>query len=98
MEVTFAHVDLEELYYTAGFTMGLSDTLVRAYRKMMGSISAAADERDLRNTPGYHFERLKGARSHQHSLRLNRQFRLIIELKGKGTGKQVHIIGIEDYH
>jgi proteic killer suppression protein len=45
-----------------------------------------------------HFEKLKGARSHQHSMRLNAQYRLIVELHGKGQEKVVYVVGIEDYH
>jgi toxin HigB-1 len=45
-----------------------------------------------------HFEKLKGSRDHQHSMRLNDQWRLIVELDGKAPNKTVVVIGIEDYH
>lgn len=45
-----------------------------------------------------HCEKLKGDRSHQHSIRLNDQWRLIFELEGKGAAKVVAIVSIEDYH
>jgi toxin HigB-1 len=44
-----------------------------------------------------HDERLKGNRKHQRSLRLNRQFRLVLELQ-QVPDKTVVIVSIEDYH
>jgi proteic killer suppression protein len=58
---------------------------------------AAADERDLYGLKSLHYEKLKGDRSHQRSLRLNQQFRLIVELE-RHNGKTVAIIEIVDYH
>ena len=46
----------------------------------------------------WHLERLKGNRKHQHSIRLNRQWRLIVEFTGKGANTEIVIVGIEDYH
>jgi proteic killer suppression protein len=45
-----------------------------------------------------HFEKLKGARRHQHSLRINDQFRLILEIVRIDGTKRIKIIKIEDYH
>jgi len=45
-----------------------------------------------------HFEKPKGARSHQRSMRLNKQWRLILELEQTKEGKTVVIIEIEDPH
>ncbi len=47
-------------------------------------------------TPG--FERLKGRRRHQRSLRLNRQFRLIVEVEARPGGNLIALKSIEDYH
>ena len=44
------------------------------------------------------FEKLKGARAHQRSIRLNDQWRLILEIEGKGDSKAIVIVSIEDYH
>lgn len=35
---------------------------------------------------------------HQHSMRLNDQWRLIFELEGKKAAKVIAIVAIEDYH
>lgn len=98
MEVQFANADLDRLETAPSFRMGFPPALVIAYRKRLQFIRAALDERDFRAWKGLHFERLEGKRQHQYSMRLNDQFRLIVEFVDTGSGKQVRIIGVEDYH
>jgi toxin HigB-1 len=43
------------------------------------------------------YEKLRG-REGQYSMRLNDQWRLIVELHGEPPRKTVFIVGIEDYH
>jgi proteic killer suppression protein len=64
----------------------------------MQAIRAAHDERDLYQSRGLGFEKLKGKRSHQCSVRLNKQWRLILDLKDGEKLKCARIIAIEDYH
>jgi len=61
-------------------------------------IRQAQDERDLRAWASLHFEKLKGARSHQHSIKLNDQWRLILEFEGEAPSKTLALVAIEDYH
>jgi toxin HigB-1 len=98
MDVQFDDDDLARVARDKKVTGGWSPGIVKAFRKVVGFIIAADDERDFYGMRSMHFERLSGARKHQHSLRINNQYRLIIELGGKGRTKIVHIIGIEDYH
>ena len=63
----------------------------------MSAIAAARDERDLYALKGFHFEKLKG-RSGERSLRLNKQWRLIISVGEDEEGSYLLIIDIEDYH
>lgn len=98
MEVEFKDADLDRLETDAKFTGGYAAALVKAYRKRLGAIRAARDARDFYNHKGNHFEKLQGSRAHQHSMRLNAQWRLILELHAKGNEKVVHVVGIEDYH
>ncbi|MCB0024442.1 MAG: type II toxin-antitoxin system RelE/ParE family toxin [Caldilinea sp.] len=44
------------------------------------------------------YEALRGQRSHQHSLRLNKQWRLIVERQTDDDGRLLWIVAIEDYH
>ena len=98
MDVEFGDRDLDRLETDATFTMDLDQALVKAYRMRMQVIRNAPDERDFYKLKSWHFEKLDGKRHYQHSIRLNDQFRLIIEFVGTGRDKCVRIVGIEDYH
>ncbi len=77
---------------------GFPHEVIKAYRKRLIAIQAAKDENDLRAVKGNHFEKLQGSRSHQYSLRLNDQWRLIVEVEGSNPQKTILVVGIEDYH
>jgi toxin HigB-1 len=98
MDVEFDDPSLDDLEInpTAGAEWG--QTVVRGFRKVMQAIRNASDERDLYAMRGLRFEKLLGKRQHQHSLRINEQWRLIVELRGKGNSKKVTVVCIEDYH
>ena len=98
MEPRFRTKDLDRFEVDAGFDGGFARDLVRAYRKRLRAIRGATDERDLRAVKGNRFERLKGKRAHQHSMRLNDQWRLIIEITKDNPDNVVEIVSIEDYH
>ncbi len=72
--------------------------IARAFRKVMGLIRAADDERDLRAFKSLRLEKLAGDRAGQHSLRLNRQSRLIVVFQNDAQGRFVVVIEIVDYH
>jgi len=97
MEVLFSNDDLEKLEWDANFTARLPQAVVRSYREAMQHIRAAVDERDLRY-PGFHLEKLRGKRRGQHSMMLNDQYRLIIELPRRSEKKTIRVIEVTDYH
>ena len=97
MDVTFADDRLDRLETDPAYTMGLSEALVKKYRMRMQSIRAARDERDFYAQVAMRYEKLKGKRKHQRSMRLNDQFRLILEITDEDE-KRIRIVGIEDYH
>ena len=98
MDVYFADDDLDRLEVEAGFTAGRSPAIVKAFRKRMQMIRAAVDEREFYKWRSLNFERLKGSRKHQWSMRLNDQFRLVVEIGRGSSTKSLRIICIEDYH
>jgi len=98
MEVLFADPKLERLESNREVETAWSPAVVSAFRKRLWLVRQAVDERDFRNLKSLHFEKLKGKRSHQHSMRLNDQYRLVVEIKQAGSHKQVTVISIEDYH
>jgi proteic killer suppression protein len=98
MKVRFASGPLERLETDPGYAAGYSAEVVRLYRKRMNFVRQAIDERDLYAMKSLHFEKLKGARSEDRSIRLNNQWRLILRFEGQGSDKTVVIVSIEDYH
>ncbi len=98
MEVRFGDKVLDRLETDPKFDGGYPQEVVKMFRKRMQAIRAAEDERAFYALKSLHFERLKGARSNQHSMRLNDQWRLVMEIEGVGTDKIVLVISIEDYH
>jgi toxin HigB-1 len=98
MDVEFDDEDLDRLEVDASFTAGFSQEIVSAYRKRMQQIRAAPDERVFYSLKSLHFEKLKGDRDGQHSMRLNSQWRLVIEIRGNHPCKVIGIVEIVDYH
>ena len=98
MEVAFVDADLDRLETDAKNTAGHSQEIVRAFRKRMQQIRAFRDERDFLAVRSLNFEKLKGNREGQHSIRLNLQWRLILEIRGDHPCKVIGIIEIVDYH
>lgn len=81
-----------------GFNGGFDAALVEMFRRRMQLIRDAPDEREFRSLKSLHFEKLKGDRKHQHSMRLNARFRLILVIEKEPPGNTVIVIAIEDYH
>jgi proteic killer suppression protein len=71
--------------------------VIRAYRKKHQLIEAAVDERDLRAIRSLRLKQLNGDREGTSSIRLNDQFRLILNFKNEGERVAV-ILELVDYH
>lgn len=100
MDVEFADPELARLAKEKEFTRELPREAVKGFRKAVQSIRAAKDERDLYRG-GLRMEKLKGDYEGKHSVRLNKQWRLIIQLVEKelaGSGNKAVLLNIEDYH
>jgi toxin HigB-1 len=98
MDVTFKDQSLDRLETDAGYSGGFGNAIVKAYRKAMQHIRAATDERTFYARRSFRFEKLQGRREGQCSMRLNDQWRLIVELQTKGAKRIVHVVEIADYH
>ena len=89
----FAHPDTEALYKDGKcFAKGQSIEAV-ALRKL-DMLDAAVKLSDLRSPPGNRLEALKGDRKGQHSIRINRQWRICFRWTANGP-EDVEIV---DYH
>jgi proteic killer suppression protein len=98
MDVRFQDATLARLETDPDFLGGWSPAIVKAFRKRMNFIRQAANERDLHAWRSLNVEKLKGDRSHENSMRLNDQWRLIFGLESGSEQKTLVIIAIEDYH
>jgi proteic killer suppression protein len=98
MQVEFDDPELDRLEVDPTFDGGFAAEIVRGFRKVVQIVRAALDERDLYRVRGLRFEKLKGKRKHQHSLRINDQWRVIVGLRGEGSVKRVGVVEIADYH
>ena len=99
MRVRFADKRLERMY-THGegadqYPAGLTDVYLRRIRH----IESANDERDLRVPKSVHYERLKGKQwVGKDSMRLNKQWRLILSIENDQQGKFVQIHEINNHY
>lgn len=98
MDVEFEDDGLRKLEANAKYTGGWDAAIVKAYRKRLQLIRAAIDERPFYALKSLHYEKLKGDREGQNSMRLNDQWRLILKIRVDDAGKTVVVISIADYH
>ncbi len=101
MDINFLDFDLDRLETDLGFNCNgkFSTAIIRAYRMRIQAIRAARDgARSLRLQVLEIGEKLDGNRSHQRSIRLNDQWRLIVEIQKGNPLNTMVIVAIEDYH
>lgn len=98
MDVRHIDAGLKRLEEDPTYTHGLDAALVTVFRMRLQFIRAATDERAFYAMKSLHYEKLKGARSGQRSMRLNKQWRLILQIAEDDQGKQVVVVEIADYH
>ena len=73
---------------------GFPADLVKRSVAMLNVLDAAVELDDIRSPPGNRLEKLSGDRAGQHSVRVNKQFRICFVWTDKGPD-EVEII---DYH
>jgi len=98
LEVEFKDAALQRVESDINAQCGQGQVVTNDFRRRMQQIRAAADERDFYAIKSLHFEKLQGKRDHQRSMRINDQWRLIVEIVGEAPKKKIRVIGIEDYH
>jgi proteic killer suppression protein len=98
VDVAFEDPQLQKLEKDKSLDGGYSPGVAKAFRKRIWLIRNAPDEREFHAMRSLNFEKLKGNRSDQYSMRLNDQWRLTMSFDGKAPHKTVVVLGIEDYH
>jgi len=89
---SFKDADTKELFET-GFNKRWANIQAAAVRKL-DQIETAIHLSDLRVPPGNRLEPLKSDRVGQHSIRINKQYRICFVWKVDGA----HEVEIADYH
>ena len=98
MDVRFRDEALDRLETDPNFTGGFPAAVVRRYRMRLQAIRSAVDERDLYAFSSWRFKKMQGDRSHQRSIRLNDQWRLIVQIEKAKPSNVIVIVSVEDYH
>jgi toxin HigB-1 len=98
MEVEFEDTRLALIETELAAQTKLPVAVIQSARRKLNAIRAAPDERTLRNWKSLHYEKLKGNRDDQRSIRLNNQWRLVFRLDERCSPQRVTVISIEDYH
>jgi proteic killer suppression protein len=98
MEVVFADAALALIETDQAGKTRLSVAIIKSARRKLTIFRAAPDERSLRNWKSLNYEKLKGGRDGQRSVRLNDQFRMVFTLDDGTKPPTITILSIEDYH
>ena len=72
--------------------------VVKGYRKVVDFIRAARDERDLWSMRSLNFEKLKGGQAASALNAINKQWRLILEIKPGEPKNTIVIVEISDHY
>lgn len=98
MRVVFADEELALIETDQAGSTRLGVAVIKSARRKLTILRAAVDDRSLRNWKSLHYEKLRGDREGQRSIRLNIQFRMVFELDEETDPQTVTILSIEDYH
>lgn len=98
MEVQFCDKNLALVETDHAAETQLPISVINSLRQKLVVIRAAPDERTLRNWKSLHYEKLKGDRSDQRSIRINNQWRLVFTIETETKPNKITVFGVEDYH
>lgn len=79
-------------------TSGAPLEIIERLRSRLIFLRAAPDERSIRNFKSLHYEKLKGDRDGQRSIRLNKKWRLIFTIDDSRNPSKITVLKVEDYH
>ena len=98
MRVVFLDKKLEALYTHEKGAHRVDPAVLEAFFEVVAAVQAAKDPQDLRALKSLHYEKLKGDRKRDRSLRLHKAWRLIVREQRDGQGIYIEIVEIDDYH
>lgn len=98
MRIVYADDDLALIETDKAGATRLPVAVIKSARRKLTVLKAAMDDRSLRNWKSLHYEKLRGDREGQRSIRLNDQYRMVFELDEETEPPTITILAIEDYH
>jgi proteic killer suppression protein len=98
MEIEFRDKTLELVETDRAAETKLPIAVINSLRDKLVILRAAPDERTLRNWQSLHYEKLKGDRDGQRSIRINKQWRLVFVIDTERKPNKMTVLAVEDYH
>jgi toxin HigB-1 len=98
MEVEFRDSKLALIETNRAAETKLPLSVINSARRKLVLIRAAPDERTMRNWKSLHYEKMSGDCEGERSIRLNRQWRMDIELDEACTPGKVIVIEITNHY
>ncbi|NJO33293.1 MAG: hypothetical protein HC869_09235 [Rhodospirillales bacterium] len=98
MELEYADAKLAKIETDNAGVTRLPVLVIRAARRKLTLLRAATDDRTLRNWKSLHYEKLKGDREGQRSIKLSDEYRIVFELDSEAEPPKATIMAIEDCH
>ena len=98
MRLLFKSKKLEALYTELKGADKYEAGVVEAFFNVMSRIVAASNEQDLREPKSRRLEKLVGDKKGQYSMRLNKQWRLILTIEEDKQGKCIQVLEISDHY
>ncbi len=98
MEIEFADADLALIETDDAAKTKLPIAVIKSARRKLTLLRAAPDDRSLRNWKSLHYEKLKGDRKGQRSIRVNQSYRIVFLLDSDTEPQIATILSVEDYH
>ena len=98
MDLVFADEALALIETERAGETHLPVAVIKSARRKLTVLRAAPDDRSLRNWKSLHYEKLKGKREGERSIRLNDKYRMVFSLDEVADPHTITILSIEDYH
>jgi toxin HigB-1 len=98
MKIRFRREQLSLVRTSRAGELPLPFSVIKSCQEKMAFIEAAPSERTLRNWAALHYEKLKGEREGQRSIKLNKGWRLVFELDESTTPPTIVVLEIGNHY
>lgn len=98
MKVRYGDEDLSLVETNQAHRLRLPVDVVQVARRRIRFLRQARDERDLYAMASLHYEKLSGDREGQRSIRVNKQWRIVLEIDRDCDPLEVVILEINNHY